>query len=37
MNRRLVGFGLFLVTVGAVMVAVRQGRVARFGVDLRRL
>jgi hypothetical protein len=25
MNRRLVGFGLFLVTVGAVMVAVRQG------------
>jgi hypothetical protein len=25
MNRRLVGFGLFLVTVGVVMVAVRQG------------
>jgi len=25
MNRRLVGFGLFLVTVGVIMVAVRQG------------
>ena len=24
-DRRLVGFGLFLITVGTVMVAVRQG------------
>ena len=27
-DRRLVGFGLFLITVGGVMIAVRQGLIA---------